>query len=116
MDRRCSSQFPAPERGAHPTGFFGAISTVLAEQRLGIKEVDAGIWLVGIIDYDPGYIDLKERTLQPLDNPVGPRLSLMSCARFVTHVSGSNTKGVAGARNHLDCSCGASSASCDPPK
>src|SRR5262245_55446626 len=51
---------------------------VLAGQRLGIKEVDEGIWLVTFIDYDLGYIDLEQRTLQPLDNPFGPRLSPMS--------------------------------------
>jgi hypothetical protein len=28
--------------------------------------------------YDLGYIDLEARTLQPLDNPFGPRLSPMS--------------------------------------
>ena len=54
------------------------ISTVLAGQRLGIKEVDEGIWLVSFIDYDLGYIDLEQRTLQTLDNPFGPRLSPMS--------------------------------------
>ena len=56
----------------------GRISTVLAGQRLGIKEVDEGIWLVSFIDYDLGYIDLEQRTLQPVDNPFGPRLSPMS--------------------------------------
>jgi hypothetical protein len=54
------------------------VSTVLAGQRLGIKEVDEGIWLVSFIDYDLGYIDLEQRTLQTLDNPFGPRLSPMS--------------------------------------
>ncbi len=54
------------------------ISTVLAGQRLGIKEVDEGIWLVSFMHYDLGYIDLEQRTLQPLDNPFGPRLSPMS--------------------------------------
>ena len=54
------------------------ISTVLAGQRLGIKEVDDGIWLVTFIDYDLGYIDLEQRSLQAIDNPVGPRLSPMS--------------------------------------
>ena len=54
------------------------VSTVLAGQRLGIKEVDEGIWLVSFIDYDLGYIDLEQRTLQPIDNPFGPRLSPMS--------------------------------------
>jgi hypothetical protein len=54
------------------------ISTVLAGQKLGIKEVDKGIWLVSFLDYDLGYIDLEQKTLQPLDNPFGPRLSPMS--------------------------------------
>jgi hypothetical protein len=55
------------------------ISTVLAGQTLGIKEVEDGVWLVTFMDYDLGYIDLEQRTLQPLDNPFGPRI--------VTHVS-----------------------------
>lgn len=54
------------------------ISHVLAGQRLGIKKVDDGIWLVIFMSYDLGYIDLEQRTLQPLDNPFGPRLSPMS--------------------------------------
>jgi transposase InsO family protein len=54
------------------------ISTVLAGQKLGIKEVDEGIWLVSFNQYDLGYFDLEQRTLQPLDNPFGTRLSPMS--------------------------------------
>jgi hypothetical protein len=54
------------------------ISTVLAGQRLGIKEVEDGIWLVSFMTYDLGYIDLEQKTLQPLDNPFGPGLSPMS--------------------------------------
>ncbi len=54
------------------------ISTVLAGQRLGIKEVDEGIWLVSFMHYDLGYFDLEQKTLQPLDNPFGTRLSPMS--------------------------------------
>jgi transposase InsO family protein len=54
------------------------ISTALAGQRLGIKEVDDGIWLVSFMAYDLGYIDLEQKTLQTLDNPFGPRLSPMS--------------------------------------
>jgi transposase InsO family protein len=50
------------------------ISTVLAGQRLGIKEVDDGIWLVTFMRYDLGYFDLEQKTLQPLDNPFGPGL------------------------------------------
>jgi hypothetical protein len=54
------------------------ISAVLVGQRLGIKEVDEGIWLVSFMHYDLGYFDLEQRTLQPLDNPFGTRLSPMS--------------------------------------
>jgi len=50
------------------------ISTVLAGQRVGLKEVDDAIWLVSFMTYDLGYIDLEQRTLQPLDNPFGTRL------------------------------------------
>jgi transposase InsO family protein len=54
------------------------VSTVLAGQRLGIKEVDEGIWLVSFMSYDLGFIDLEQKTLQTLDNPFGPSLSPMS--------------------------------------
>ena len=54
------------------------ISSVLAGQKPGIKEVDEGIWLVSFMSYDLGFIDLEQKTLQPLDNPFGPRLSPMS--------------------------------------
>ena len=47
------------------------ISTVLAGQKLGIKGVDDGIWLVSFMQYDLGYIDLEQRTLQTIDNPFG---------------------------------------------
>ena len=53
------------------------ISTVLAGQKLGIREVDDGIWLVSFMHYDLGYIDLEQRTLQTIDNPFGTRLSPM---------------------------------------
>jgi transposase InsO family protein len=54
------------------------VSTVLAGQRLGLKEVEDGIWLVSFMHYDLGYIDLEQRTLQTIDNPFGTRLSPMS--------------------------------------
>jgi hypothetical protein len=54
------------------------ISTVLAGNKVGLKEVDEGIWLVSFMHYDLSYIDLEQKTLQPLDNPFGPRLSPMS--------------------------------------
>ena len=54
------------------------ISGVLAGQKLGIKEVDDGIWIVTFMHYDLGFIDLEQKTLQPLDNPFGARLLPMS--------------------------------------
>jgi hypothetical protein len=50
------------------------ISTVLAGQRLGIKEVDDGIWIVSFMRYDLGFIDLEQKTLQPTQNPFGAGL------------------------------------------
>ena len=54
------------------------LSTCLAGQAVGIKEVDDGIWLVSFMDYDLGFIDLEEKTLQPLNNPFGPKVLPMS--------------------------------------
>jgi hypothetical protein len=62
------------------------ILTVLAGQKLGIREVDEGIWLVSFMQYDLGYFELEQKTLQPLDNPFGTRLSSMSyCDGFRPH-------------------------------
>ena len=54
------------------------ISSVPAGQRLGIRKGDDGIWLAGFMCYDLGYFDLEQKTLQPLDNPFGTRLSPLS--------------------------------------
>lgn len=45
------------------------VSGVFAGQTLGIKEVDENVWLVSFMEHDLGYIDLEERSLQPLENP-----------------------------------------------
>jgi hypothetical protein len=54
------------------------LSTSLAGQAVGVKEVEDGIWLVSFTDYDLGYIDLEEKTLRALDDPFGPKVSPMS--------------------------------------
>ncbi len=54
------------------------LSTCLAGQAGGIKEVDDGLWLVSFMPYDLGYVDLEEKTLQPLENPFGPKVLPMS--------------------------------------
>lgn len=47
------------------------LSTEFAGQSVGLKEVEDGVWLVSIMHYDLGYIDLEQRTLQPIDTPFG---------------------------------------------
>jgi transposase InsO family protein len=47
------------------------VSTVLAGQTLGLREVDENTWLVSFMEYDLGYVDLDEKRLQPLENPFG---------------------------------------------
>ena len=67
------------------------ISTVLAGQKLGIKEVEDGIWLVSFMAYDLGYIDLEQKTLQTIDKSFAPKVLPMSPVQSVTHVSGMDT-------------------------
>lgn len=45
------------------------VSQVFSGQTLGIKEVEENIWLVSFMEHDLGYIDLEERSIQPLENP-----------------------------------------------
>jgi hypothetical protein len=49
-------------------------SQVFAGQAVGIKEVHDDIWLVSFLDYDLGYFDLETRVLEPLENPLGPKV------------------------------------------
>jgi putative transposase len=44
----------------------------------GPKRSGTGIWLVSFMEYDLGYVDLEEKTLQPLENPFGPKVLPMS--------------------------------------
>jgi hypothetical protein len=46
-----------------------------AARTLALSE---GIWLVSFMHSDLRYFDLEQKTLQPLDNPFGTRLSPMS--------------------------------------
>ena len=49
-------------------------SKVPAGQAVGIKEVNDDIWLVSFMQYDLGYFDLETRVLEPLENPVRPKV------------------------------------------
>ncbi len=42
--------------------------------RLGIREVDDGIWLVGFMRDDLGFIDREQEILQPTDKLFGAGL------------------------------------------
>ena len=50
-------------------------SQVFARQAVGIKEVHDDIWLVSFMDYDLGYFDLETRVLEPLENPLGRKVT-----------------------------------------
>ena len=50
------------------------LSVTRAGQAVGAREVDDGIWLVSFMNYHLGCIDLEEKTLQPLENPFGPKV------------------------------------------
>ena len=73
--------------GAWPTSrnqWFPSQSSCLRQVGVflvGVKEVDHGIWLVSFMDYDLGYIDLEEKTLQPWRTPSGQKCNL--CLRNV---------------------------------
>jgi putative transposase len=54
------------------------LSLVFAGQKVGIKQVDDGLWLVSFMDYDLGYFDDTECRLEPIENPFGAKLSPMS--------------------------------------
>ena len=71
--------------------FIFLLCAVAAAAADGVAtEVEDGIWLVSFMHYDLGYIDLEQKTLQPIDNPFGTRLSPMSQEQIVTCVSGSD--------------------------
>jgi hypothetical protein len=53
-------------------------SQVFAGQAVGITEVQDDIWLVSFMDYDLGYFDLETRVLEPLENPFGPKVFVVS--------------------------------------
>jgi hypothetical protein len=69
--------YPFHDRDAIVTN-CGRLCLHRAAHKLGLKEVDDGIWLVSFLRYDLGHIDLEQRTLQTIDNPFGTRLSPMS--------------------------------------
>lgn len=54
------------------------LSTVLAGQDVGIKQVEDQIWMVSFMQYDLGYFDLDSCRVEPIANPFGPKVLTMS--------------------------------------
>lgn len=54
------------------------LSLVFAGQTVGIKQVEDHIWLASFMAYDLGYFDDETCRLEPLQNPVGPKVLPMS--------------------------------------
>jgi putative transposase len=54
------------------------VSQVLAGQNVGVKQVSDRIWLVTFMQYDLGYFDDETCRLEPIENPLGPKVLPMS--------------------------------------
>ena len=57
-----------------------------AGQTVGVKQVSEHIWLVSFMDY--GHFDDQTCRLEPVEDPLGPKVLPMSSEQSVTHVSG----------------------------
>lgn len=54
------------------------ISTVLAGQDVGIRQVEENVWLTSFMQYDLGFFDTITRTFEPCQNPFGHKVLPMS--------------------------------------
>lgn len=54
-----------------------SLSTVLAGQMVGVRQIDDQIWQVSFMDYDLRYFDLDSCRVEPGPNPFGPRVLTM---------------------------------------
>ena len=54
-----------------------SLSTVLAGQNVGIKQVDDQIWQVSFMGYDLGFFDMDSCRVELGRNPFGPRVLTM---------------------------------------
>jgi len=55
------------------------LSTALAEQLVGIREVDDQVWQVSFLEYDLGYFDPDQDRVEPGPNPFAPDTVLTMC-------------------------------------
>ena len=59
-------------------GLKVSLSSALAGQEVGIKEVEDGIWVVSFLDFDLGYFDEKNSRVEPVDDPFNKKVLPMS--------------------------------------
>ena len=64
------------------------LSLVFAGQRVDVKQIDERIWAVSFKHWDLGHFDDETCGLEPIENPFGPVVLLMSPEWTVTHVFG----------------------------
>jgi hypothetical protein len=65
------------------------LSVAVAEQLVGIRDVDDQVWRVSVLEYDLGYFDQDQDRAEPGPNPFAPdTLSTMCPERGVDHVIG----------------------------
>jgi len=55
------------------------LSTALAGQTVGIREVEDQIWLVSFLNYDLGFFDHERNRVEPAPNPFAPAKVLTMC-------------------------------------
>jgi putative transposase len=55
------------------------LSTSLAEQLVGIREIDDQVWLVSLLEYDLVYFDHDEDRMEPGPNSFAPDTVLTMC-------------------------------------
>ena len=71
------------------------LSTVFADQSVGIKQVADRSWLVGFMQYDLGSFDDEECRLEPAENPFQAKVLPMSSVSTDTYVNGIHRGGMA---------------------
>ena len=49
-----------------------------AGQEVEVKEVEDGIWVVSVLDYDLGYFDEEGKRIEPVDEPFKIKVLPMS--------------------------------------
>lgn len=54
-----------------------SLSTVLAGQMVGVRQIDDQIWQVSFMDYDLGFFDMDSCRVEPGPNPFGPKVLTM---------------------------------------